>query len=56
MDANTKAIAEVLRRWHERDTNVIPFPSPSERLARQSRKWMNTYTRPMPPTTPRPAA
>lgn len=56
MDGNTKAIAEVLRRWHERDCIVIPFPTPAERMQRESRKWMQTYTRPMPPTQPRPAA
>lgn len=56
-DANTIAIAEVLRRWHDNEPapNVIPFPTPSQRLARQSREWLRINTRPM-PTDPRPAA
>lgn len=56
MDGNTKAIAEVLRRWHDSAPNVIPFPTPAQRLQRQSRAWMRAYTRPMPPTTPPSAA
>lgn len=57
-DPNTVAIAEVLRRWYANEPapNVIPFPTPSERQQRESRKWMRTYTRPIGPTEPRPAA
>lgn len=55
-DPTSRAIAEVLRRWYARDTNVIPFPDKNERQLRQSRKWLQTYTRPIPPTTPPSAA
>ena len=50
MDSNTRAIAEVLRRWHERESNVTRFPSPSERLLLASRKPPHpTPTQPTPP-------
>lgn len=55
MNATTAAIAEVLRRWYAAPSNVIPFPTPSERRLRESRKWLRTYTRPMPHNPP-PAA
>ncbi len=51
MDANTKAIAHVLRQWHEAPSaQVIPFPSASERMKRQGDKQQRPYARPRPPT------
>lgn len=32
--------------------DVLRFPTPSERMARESRKWMQRYTVPMPPDGP----
>ena len=46
MDANTKAIAEVLRRWHEAPSaKVIDFAA--ERKRRQERRYQ--VPRPTPP-------
>ena len=50
MDATTRAIAEVLRRWHESEpkpAQVIDLAA--ERQKRQREQWLRTYTRPMPP-------
>lgn len=44
-DPTTRAIERVCDGW--RTAVVIPFPSPSERLARQSRKWLRIYTKPI---------
>jgi len=52
MDSNTRAIAEVLRRRHERESNVIRFPTPSERMRRESDRWLRRWTRPFDDNTP----
>ena len=52
MDANTKAIAEVLRRWHASEPlppGVTPIDRGVEyRRARERREWMHKFTRPFP--------
>jgi hypothetical protein len=50
MDATTKAIAHVLRQWHENE------PKPAQvidlaavRQKRERERFLRTYTKPMPP-------
>ncbi len=50
MDGTTKAIAHVLRQWHENE------PKPAQvidlakvRRERDRKDWLRTYTKPMPP-------